>query len=97
MGRAEAIAKLKEHEAELKRLGIEHLFSFGSTARDEGREDSDLDLFFDHPLASLTLFQTMNMQAKAAEILGTKADVMTRRRIHPRLCELIESSAEQIF
>jgi hypothetical protein len=32
MDRAAAIAKLKEHEAELKQLGFEHLFLFGSTA-----------------------------------------------------------------
>ncbi len=48
MERSEAIAKLKQHEAELKQLGVEHLYLFGSTARGEGREDSDVDLFFDH-------------------------------------------------
>ena len=44
MDRSEAIAKLKQHEMELKRLGIEHLYLFGSTARGEAREDSDIDL-----------------------------------------------------
>ena len=39
MERDAAIATLKEHEAELKRLGVEHLFLFGSTARGEARED----------------------------------------------------------
>jgi predicted nucleotidyltransferase len=38
MQRSEAIAKLKQHEAELKRLGVEHLYLFGSTARDEAGE-----------------------------------------------------------
>jgi predicted nucleotidyltransferase len=33
MDRGKAIAKLKQHEAELKRLGVEHLYLFGSTAR----------------------------------------------------------------
>jgi hypothetical protein len=32
MQRDEVIAKLKQHEAELRRLGIEHLYLFGSTA-----------------------------------------------------------------
>ena len=44
MERSEAIAKLKQHEAELRRLGVEHLYLFGSTARGEAREDSDIDL-----------------------------------------------------
>jgi hypothetical protein len=33
--RRAVIAEFKQHEAELKRLGIEHLFLFGLTARDE--------------------------------------------------------------
>jgi hypothetical protein len=49
MERGEAIAKLKQHEAELKRLGVEHLYVFSSTARGTAREDSDVDLFFDYP------------------------------------------------
>ena len=39
MERNEAVRRLKEHEAELKRLGVEHLYLFGSTARGEARED----------------------------------------------------------
>ena len=33
MKRDEAISRLKQHEADLKRLGVEHLYMFGSTAR----------------------------------------------------------------
>ncbi len=56
MERSEVIAKLKQNEAELKQLGVEHLYLFGSTARGEAREDSDVDLFFDHPEGSLGVF-----------------------------------------
>jgi len=31
MERSEVIAKLKRHEAELKRLGVEHLYLFGGS------------------------------------------------------------------
>jgi hypothetical protein len=41
MKRDEAISRLQQHEADLKRLGVEHLYMFGATARD----DSDVDLF----------------------------------------------------
>jgi uncharacterized protein len=47
MDRGEAVEKLKEHETELRWLGVERLYLFGSTARDEARPDSDVDLFFD--------------------------------------------------
>jgi uncharacterized protein len=97
MDRNAAIAKLKEHEAELKRLGVEHLYLFGSTARGEAREDSDVDLFFDHPLGSLGLFELMDVKDAAARILGRKTDIMTRRSLHPVLRERIEASALQVF
>src|SRR4051794_32592918 len=46
MKRDEAISRLQQHEADLKRLGVEHLYMFGSTARGEAGDDSDVDLFF---------------------------------------------------
>jgi uncharacterized protein len=97
MDRDAAIARLKEHEAELKRLGVEQLYLFGSTARGEAREDSDVDLFFDHPLGSLGLFELMDVKDAAARILGRKTDIMTRRSLHPVLRERIEASALQVF
>jgi predicted nucleotidyltransferase len=97
MDRAAAIAKLKEHETELKQLGVEHLYLFGSTARGEAHEDSDIDLFFDHPLGSLGLFELMEVKDAAARILGRTTDIMTRRSLHPVLRERIEASALQVF
>ena len=97
MQRDEAIAKLKEHEAELRQLGIEHLYLFGSTARGEARADSDVDLFFDHPEGSLGLYELMDVKDAAARILGCKADIMTRRSLHRVLRERIEASALQVF
>jgi predicted nucleotidyltransferase len=97
MTRDEAISRLKRHEPRFKRLGIERLYLFGSTARGEARENSDVDLFFDHPEGSLGLFQLMDIKEAAARVLGCKTDVMTRRSLHPALKQGIEASAVQIF
>ena len=97
MRRDEAIARLKQHESELRRLGVEHLYLFGSTARDEARQESDVDLFFDHPEGSLSLFGLMEIKERAAEILGRPTDIMTRRSLHPALKQRIEASALQVF
>lgn len=97
MKRDDTIAILKEHETELRQLGVEHLYLFGSTARGEAREDSDIDLFFDHPEGSLGLYQLMDVKDAAARILGRKTDIMTRRSLHPVLRERIEASALQVF
>jgi predicted nucleotidyltransferase len=93
----EAIPKLREHESELRQLGVEHLYLFGSTARGEAREDSDVDLFFDHPLGSLRLFQLIDVKDAAARILRRKTDIMMRRSLHPVLRERIEASALQVL
>jgi uncharacterized protein len=95
--RDDAIAILKGHESELRRLGVEHLYLFGSTARGEAGDDSDVDLFFDHPEGSLGLYQLMDVKDAAARILGCKTDIMTRRSLHPVLRERIEASALLVF
>jgi len=97
MERSAAIAKLKKHESELKQLGIEHLYLFCSTARGDARQDSDVDLFFDHPTGALGLYELMDVKDAASRILGCKADIMTRRSLHRVLRERIEASALQVF
>jgi predicted nucleotidyltransferase len=97
MKRDEAISRLQQHEADLKRLGVEHLYMFGSTARDEAGDDSDVDLFFDHEKGKLGLFELMDVKERAASILGGKTDIMTRNSLHPRLRKQIEEAAVLIF
>jgi predicted nucleotidyltransferase len=97
MKRDEAIACLRQHEPELKRLGIERLFLFGSVARNEARENSDVDLFFDYQKGSLDLFGLMDIKERASAILGRRADIMTRDSIHRMLRQRIEQSAVPVF
>jgi predicted nucleotidyltransferase len=97
MERAVAIARLKQHEGEFKKLGVNHLYLFGSTARDEARDDSDVDLFFDHERGTLSLFQLMDLKEFAARVLGCRTEIMTRASLHPVLQERIEASALRAF
>jgi uncharacterized protein len=97
MDRTAAIAKLKEHQAELKQLGVEHLYLFGSTARGDAGPDSDVDLFFDYERGKLGLFQLMDVKERASSILGRKVDIMTRDSLHKVLRDRIESTAVLVF
>jgi uncharacterized protein len=97
MNRNDAIVKLKAHEAELRRLGVEHLYLFGSTARDEACADSDVDLFFDHPGGRVGFFDLMEIKETTARILDRKTDIMTRASLHPVLRPQIEASALRVF
>jgi predicted nucleotidyltransferase len=97
MNRAEVIQVLKRHEAELKKLGVEHLFLFGSVARDDAKDDSDIDLFFDHQKGRLGLYELMDVKERAQKILGRSTDIMTRASLHPMLRERIEETALRVF
>jgi len=69
----------------------------GSTARDEARPDSDVDLFFDYQEAKFGLFDLMDVKEYTSQILGFEADIMTRDSIHKVLRPRIEASALRIF
>jgi predicted nucleotidyltransferase len=97
MNRDDAIAVLRAHEAELKRLGVEHLYLFGSTAHGQAGEDSDVDLFFDYQKGKFGLFDLMDVRERTSSILGRKADIMTRDSLHKMLRERIEISAVSVF
>ncbi len=96
MERQEAVNLLRAHENELRQLGVEHLFLFGSTVRDEANPGSDIDLFIDYVRGRFGLFQLMEVEEAASRIPGHKADVMTRDSIHKTLRKRIEDAAQQI-
>jgi len=97
MERDEVIAILKKHEAELRKLGVDHLYLFGSIARGEAHPDSDVDLFFDYPRGKFGLFELMDVKEAAARILGRKTDIMTRDSIHKAIRARVEADAVPIF
>jgi uncharacterized protein len=81
----------------LRRLGVEHLYLSGSTARGEAREDSNVDLFFDYERGKLGLFELMDVKEETSRILGRKAAILTRDSLHKVLRSRIEASALQVF
>lgn len=93
----EAITRLRQHEAELKELGVQRLYLFGSTARGDAGAESDVDLFFDYEKGKLGLFRLMDVKERASDILGRKADIMTRDSLHKVLRARIEASAVRVF
>ena len=97
MNRDEAISRLQQHEADLRKLGVEGLYLFGSTARGEAGDSSDVDLFFDYQKGKLGLFELMDVKEYAAGILGRKTDIMTRDSLHKMLRPQIEASAIRVF
>ncbi|MFO1186135.1 MAG: nucleotidyltransferase domain-containing protein [Alphaproteobacteria bacterium] len=96
--RRERIVKaLEQLRPELARLGVQHMYLFGSVARDEARPDSDVDLFLDHRKPGFDLFDLVTVKHMIEQTLGVAADVTTRGSFHPLLRENIEQSAIPVF
>ena len=93
----EVIQKLRERQAELKQLGVVHLYVFGSTVRGEQRPDSDVDLFFDHVPGTVGLFRFMAIKEAASNALGCEADIMSRGSIDKFIRPRAEADAVPVF
>ena len=98
MKRDQVITLLKQHEPEFRDAGVGALFLFGSVARDQAHDASDIDAFFDLARPQgFTLFDLVALQQRMQEILGTEVDLMTRKGIHPRRRLRIEAAAVRVF
>ena len=90
MKREEALKVLAAHREELRAMGVERLSLFGSVARDEAGEGSDIDLLVEFvPGAPIGIFEFLGVQEVLASILGVEVDLATPASLHPRLREAI--------
>jgi uncharacterized protein len=76
MNRQHIIATLRKHEPELRAAGIVHLRLFGSVARDEAADNSDIDLMADFDKSKrLTLVKVGSLQSRLTHMLGVNVDL----------------------
>lgn len=96
--KAEAITRLKPFERRLRERGINALYLFGSTARDEAGEASDLDLLYEYdPSRKFSLFDQAGAMLELSDELGAKVDLVSRLGLCPRLRARIEGEMVRIF
>ena len=97
MDKETVIRTLRAHEAELRAEGISHVYLFGSVARGEADEKSDVDLFFEYNDPTFSLFDLMRVKRRMRDILRTRVDAMTRKSVHPLIRHEVEAEAVQVF
>jgi predicted nucleotidyltransferase len=82
--RDEVLQALRRHAPELQHQGVEHLVLFGSVARGEADEVSDIDLAAalapDH---SLSLLDFARIERELSEELGRKVDFVSLGALKP--------------
>ena len=93
MTRKQTLDLLTKLKPELiKRFGITRLALFGSTVRNEAREDSDIDIIvaFDGPATSKQYF---GVQCLLEDELGQPIDLVTEKALRPELKTFKENEA----
>lgn len=98
MNAQSTIERLKALQPELASSGIAALYLFGSFARGDSRDDSDIDLAFEvDPSSKFNLFDQASLQVMLTERLGRHVDFLERHAIHPDLRPRIERDLVRVF
>lgn len=98
MERSEIINRLRENADAIRGLGATSLHLFGSVARDDATEASDIDLFVDYdPSTRFSLLDLVGIQQFLEEALEAEIDLTTRDGLHPMLRDDIQRDAIRIF
>ena len=95
MRRSDVIAQIQSQKESLRALGVGELYLFGSVARDEAQDGSDVDLLveftgppsFDH---------FMDLKFFLEDTLGIPVDLVTRRALKSAMRPEIERDAVRV-
>ena len=94
----DVLETLRNHERELRLLGVSHAAVFGSVARGEARPDSDVDVLVEldegRPMG---IFEYARIRIYIASLLAGAADVVNRRTLKPLLRDGILRDAVNAF
>ena len=96
MKRSNVLHILRAHQTEFTRqYHVKSLSLFGSVARDEAGDESDVDLLveFSQPIG---LFLFIEFQQRLEALLGGRVDLGTLRSLKPRIKEQVLQEAIRV-
>jgi uncharacterized protein len=98
MNREIPLARLKPWERRLREQGVSALYLFGSTARDQADDASDIDLVFEYnPGSRFDLFNQAGVYLDIKDDLWREVDLASRRATGSSFRARVESELVQIF
>ncbi len=98
MQKSEIIDRLRTRKAELNARGVEHLAIFGSRARDDNANGSDLDLLLDVAQGSkFSLVDLVAIERRLGEELGIAVGAVMRRSVKPAFAKRIADDVVDVF
>ncbi|MCB1484693.1 MAG: nucleotidyltransferase domain-containing protein [Hyphomicrobiaceae bacterium] len=98
MQRADVMHLIKKLEPSIRALGASSVYLFGSTARDEASESSDVDILVDRAAPERLGFpEFFELEELLETALGVDIDLVTREALHPVLKAEIEQTAIRVL
>ena len=83
---------------ELRAAGLSALYLFGSQARGDASEASDIDLLFEvENDDDFSLLDQAGLQLRLQELFGRKVDFVERQALRPRMRERVEREMVRIL
>ena len=95
MQRVEILRLLEQHREEIRRFGVTSMRLFGSVARDEASEGSDVDILVDFA-ASPSFSNFMKLRIFLEDLLEARVDLVTERGLRDRVRPYVEGEAIRV-
>ncbi len=98
MTREEIIERLRSTAPALKAEGVTGLAIFGSRARGDARDDSDLDVLVEiDESRRLSLLDIIDIEHLIQDLTGIPTQIEMRRSIEPRFARRIADDVIKVF
>lgn len=98
MDKQQALEILLQHREALRARGVRHAALFGSVARGDASEHSDVDIMIElDPNAGIDLFDYAGLKNDIVELFAGRADVVDREGLKPYLRESVINDAIYAF
>ncbi len=94
----DVVHQIKATEPELRRRGVTHLSVFGSLARGEARDDSDIDIAVEIETGrSFSLIRMEDTRLLLEDVLGRPVDLGEIDSFRPAVREAFEHDQVRVF
>lgn len=98
MTRDEALSILRRNQDALRGCGIQHAALFGSLARGEADDRSDIDVLIEiDPSVTLDIFAYAGLKRTLAELFEGPVDVVNKAALKPQLRRPVAADAIYAF
>ncbi|MBI5880481.1 MAG: nucleotidyltransferase family protein [Chloroflexi bacterium] len=94
--KSSVLALLTAHQAQLRSAGVKRIGLFGSFARGEPRDDSDVDLLVEFEPDRKTFTNFMQLWFDLQDLLGRPVELVTPESLSPYIGPRITAEVEYV-